>query len=90
MGTGGINDHPHKSQLPKSAELPVLVAGTGLNFSQLLDGIYVNAWSSSCLNFQPILAEKMAHSVVTRLSQRFYTPFSPPFLLCRMRESGPG
>lgn len=81
MGTGGINDHPDKSQLPKSPELPVLVAGTGLNFSKLLDGICVNAGSSSCLHFLPILAEEMVHSVVTE-PQRFCTPlFSSLFTL---------
>lgn len=76
--TGGIKNHPHKCQWPKPAELPVLVAGTDLNFSKLLYGICVDAWSSSCLNFLPILAilaEEMVHSVLTGLFQRFLYTF---------------
>lgn len=75
MSMGGIKNHPHKWQWPKPAELEVLIAGTGLNSSKLLYLICVDAWISSCLNFLPMLAEEIVHSVVTGVSQRFCTPF---------------
>lgn len=90
MSMGGIKNHPHKWQWPKPAELEVLVAGTGLNSSKLLYLICVDAWISSCLNFLPMLAEEMVHSVVTGVPRDFVHHYSPPSLLCRMRESGPG